>query len=170
MKSFSLVFAIIAVGMIVAACTTQTPSSVSNTPIKGQINDVQPNAPATNNPPATNPADAGSNPSTGNTNPPATGSTASTSTTKTFTMTASQFAFDPSTITVNKGDTVVIKVKSTDVTHGFALPDFGIDQKLEPNNEVTITFVADKTGTFTFFCNVPCGVGHREMKGTITVL
>ncbi len=88
---------------------------------------------------------------------------------KEFTMTAKQFSFDPNTITVNQGDTVIIRITSLDVLHGFALPEFGISQQLPPGQEETVKFVADKKGTFAFFCNIPCGVGHNEMTGTLIV-
>ena len=88
---------------------------------------------------------------------------------KEFKMTAKQFAFEPSTIEVNKGDKVKLIVTSTDVPHGIAIPEYGINQRLEPGNPVTIEFTADKQGTFTAFCSVFCGSGHSAMKGKIIV-
>ena len=88
---------------------------------------------------------------------------------KEFKMTAKQFAFEPSTIEVNKGDKVRLVVTSTDVPHGIAIPEYGINQRLEPGQPVTIEFTADKQGTFTAFCSVLCGSGHRDMKGKIIV-
>ena len=88
---------------------------------------------------------------------------------KEFNMTAKNWEFNPSTISVKLGDRVVIHVKSIDVEHGIALPAFGISQNLNPGEEVTLEFVADQKGEFTFFCNVYCGAGHREMKGTLVV-
>ena len=84
-------------------------------------------------------------------------------------MTANDFKFDPSTITVNKGDKVKIKVTSTDVNHGISIPDYGISQKVDVGKTETIEFIADKSGEFTFFCNVFCGSGHKEMKGKLIV-
>ena len=84
-------------------------------------------------------------------------------------VTAKQFEFVPSTIKVKQGQKVILHIKSLDVTHGFALPDYKINAYLEPGKEVTVEFVADKKGTFTFFCSVPCGSGHRSMKGTLVV-
>ncbi len=95
--------------------------------------------------------------------------TPQSTTVKEFTMTAKQWAFDPSEIRVKAGDTVRLKVKSIDVTHGFSLPDFNIDEKLEPGKEVAVEFIANKKGTFTFFCSVLCGQGHKDMKGTLVV-
>jgi len=89
--------------------------------------------------------------------------------TKEFTMTARQWAFEPSEIKVRTGDAVRLKVKSVDVAHGFGLPDFNIDTRLEPGKETTVEFVANKKGTFTFFCSVFCGQGHKDMKGTLVV-
>ena len=88
---------------------------------------------------------------------------------KEFTLTAKRFEFSPSTITVNKGDKVKITITSMDVTHGFSLPDFNINERLEPNQPVTVEFVAGKTGTFTFRCNIICGSGHSSMSGTLIV-
>lgn len=88
---------------------------------------------------------------------------------KEFTLTAKRFEFSPSTITVNKGDKVKITITSMDVTHGFSLPDFNINERLEPNQPVTVEFVADKAGTFTFRCNIICGSGHSSMSGTLIV-
>src|SRR3990167_8232976 len=79
---------------------------------------------------------------------------------KEYTITAKQFDFSPSTITASVGDTVKLHIKSVDVTHGFALPDFGISKTLNPGETIDIEFVADKKGTFNFFCNVQCGLGH----------
>ncbi|MDP7323160.1 MAG: cupredoxin domain-containing protein, partial [Candidatus Woesearchaeota archaeon] len=73
------------------------------------------------------------------------------------------------TIEVNQGDTVVIKVKSIDVPHGLAIPDYGIRQRLDPGKEEIVEFVADKKGTFGFFCSVSCGSGHRGMTGELVV-
>lgn len=88
---------------------------------------------------------------------------------KEFTMTAKQFEFVPNTITVNQGDTVKLTITSIDVTHGFNLPDFGINERLNPGKPVTVEFVADKKGTFTFACSVPCGSGHSGMSGRLVV-
>jgi heme/copper-type cytochrome/quinol oxidase subunit 2 len=33
-----------------------------------------------------------------------------------------------------------------------------------------VTFVADKAGTFTWRCNIPCGAGHQHMTGKLVVV
>ena len=88
---------------------------------------------------------------------------------KEISVTARQWEFDPNPIIVNKGDKVKLSIKSVDVAHGFSLPDFGINKRLEPGKIETVEFIADKSGQFTFFCNVVCGSGHSNMKGTLIV-
>lgn len=99
---------------------------------------------------------------------PDTGTTP-TGETKEFEIIAKQFEFVPNTITVNKGDMVELHIESIDVTHGFSLPDFGVNEVLAPGNDVHVEFLADKTGTFTFSCSVPCGSGHGRMSGQLIV-
>jgi len=98
-----------------------------------------------------------------------TGNPQSTGEVKEFVMTAKQWEFIPGTIEVNKGDTVRLKITSADVTHGFSINEFGINKKIEPGQTVEVEFTADKQGTFTFYCSVPCGEGHGQMKGKLIV-
>ncbi len=88
---------------------------------------------------------------------------------KEFTMTAKQWSFDPEEIRVKQGDKVRLKISSIDVDHGFGLPDFDVSVKLLPGKEEIVEFIADKKGEFTFFCDVLCGQGHRDMKGLLVV-
>jgi len=89
--------------------------------------------------------------------------------TQNFVISASKFEFSPSTITVNKGDIVNITVKSSDVDHGIAIPAFGVSKTIDAGGSATVKFVADKEGTFEFFCSVFCGSGHSTMTGKLIV-
>ncbi len=88
---------------------------------------------------------------------------------KEFAITATNFQFAPSTITVKKGDRVKITLTNSEGIHGIAIPDFGVN--IQPGDAQTATaeFTADKTGAFEFRCNIPCGPGHKEMTGTLVV-
>lgn len=78
-------------------------------------------------------------------------------------------AFADTTISVEKGAALTLRIKNLDVTHGFGLDEFGIN-KVTPAGEVTeIKFVADKQGIFSFYCTVFCGTGHPNHKGTLIV-
>lgn len=84
-------------------------------------------------------------------------------------MTAKKFEFDPSEIRVKQGAHVTIEITSTDVEHGFSLPDYNIKVDLPPNETVKVEFDANKAGAFPFHCSVPCGLGHSKMKGNLIV-
>jgi cytochrome c oxidase subunit 2 len=88
---------------------------------------------------------------------------------RTIEITARKWDFSPGTISVKKGETVKLMITSEDVTHGFSLPEFGIDETLKPGEIVEVEFTPDKTGSFTFRCSVFCGTGHGGMKGTLIV-
>lgn len=88
---------------------------------------------------------------------------------KEFNVRAFQFGYDPSVLEVNLGDKVRITAYSSDVPHGLAIPQFGVNMKLLDKNPVTTEFIADKPGTFTFFCSIPCGSGHGAMQGKLIV-
>jgi len=82
---------------------------------------------------------------------------------------ARRFSFSPDTIRVKQGDKVKIIAKSTDVTHGFALEGFNMDNRIEPGKKNIIEFIADKKGEFMFRCSVYCGSGHKNMRGKLVV-
>ncbi|MEJ2657401.1 MAG: cupredoxin domain-containing protein [Desulfobacterales bacterium] len=74
-------------------------------------------------------------------------------------------------ITVSKGDVVVLKLRSSDVIHGFSLKDEGIfvTDGIQPGKTKLVSFKADKAGTFTFSCNAICGENHQNMQGILIV-
>lgn len=88
---------------------------------------------------------------------------------RTFRMDARQFAYMPSELKVNSGDTVIIQLLSTDVVHGLYVDGYDIAVEADPGQTATLTFVADKPGSFRFRCNVTCGAMHPFMIGKITV-
>ena len=82
---------------------------------------------------------------------------------------AKMWEFSPSEIVVNKGDRIRLNINSIDVKHGMSIPAFSVSEDLEPGKTVKVEFTADKAGTFEFSCNVFCGDGHSDMKGTLIV-
>lgn len=88
---------------------------------------------------------------------------------KEFVITLKQWSFTPSVITVKKDDMVALKLRSVDVTHGLALPDFNVNANVKAGETKTVEFKADKAGTFNFACSVYCGVGHGSMTGKLIV-
>jgi len=84
-------------------------------------------------------------------------------------ITAKNFAFSPDSITLKKGEPVVFEISSGDRKHGFSLRAFGVRSDVLPTKVSRIRFTPEKTGKFTFSCDVFCGDGHEEMTGTVVV-
>jgi plastocyanin len=86
-----------------------------------------------------------------------------------FTVEGSNFKFVPAVLKVKKGDTVEITFKNTGGTHNFMIDEFSVaTNKIGDGEEETVTFVADKTGKFDYYCSVG---NHRAMgmQGVLTV-
>ncbi len=88
---------------------------------------------------------------------------------RTIHMGVRQYAWDPSTLTVKKGELVRLIIHNADVMHGIVIPDLGIMEGDIPPEGAVIEFSPNKVGTFEFFCSVYCGEGHMEMRGKIVV-
>jgi heme/copper-type cytochrome/quinol oxidase subunit 2 len=94
---------------------------------------------------------------------------AAKSTTRQVTLTAEQFAFDPPVLRVNQGDRIQLTLQAADVTHGFYLDSYGLDQRVEPGLSQPVEFVADQSGKFRYRCSVSCGSLHPFMIGKLVV-
>ena len=88
---------------------------------------------------------------------------------RTFRVEAGQFAYSPSELKVNPGDLVAIQLVSTDVVHGLYVDGYDISIEADPGQTKTLSFVADKPGSFRFRCNVTCGAMHPFMIGKLIV-
>jgi nitrous-oxide reductase len=81
--------------------------------------------------------------------------------------------FDPEHVKVKKGQRVVWHLtnleRTRDATHGFTLPGYGLSASLEPGETVTLEFVADKEGVYSFYCSEFCSALHLEMMGYLLV-
>jgi plastocyanin len=87
----------------------------------------------------------------------------------TFHVNGGNFYFVPNMMKVKKGDRVKIIFENDGGFHNFVLDEFKV--KIDPINtgaSSTIEFVADKAGTFEYYCSVG---KHREMgqKGQLIV-
>jgi len=95
--------------------------------------------------------------------------TATQGTVQEMTVSGKNFSFTPSTLTVKKGDTVKITFQSTQGFHDLVVDGYNVQTKTIPAGQTdTISFTADKAGTFEYYCSVG---NHRAMgmKGTLTV-
>lgn len=83
---------------------------------------------------------------------------------------AKRFDYTPGELTLKKGEAVILELTSQDVLMGFNLPDFNLRADMVPDKVTRVRFVPDKSGSFTFLCDVFCGSKHEEMNGRLTVI
>ena len=63
--------------------------------------------------------------------------------------------FYPEDITVDKKDTVRLKVgNGTDRTHGFSIEGYRVRREVKPNETLDLRFTASRAGTFKIFCQL----------------
>lgn len=84
-------------------------------------------------------------------------------------ITAKRFGFSPNQITVKKGETVILRLTSEDVTHGFFTRAFRIDEDIEPGKATDVTVTPQTAGTFPIICDHFCGANHGNMNMTLVV-
>ncbi len=80
---------------------------------------------------------------------------------KEFVVTGSSFKFAPSEIQIKRGDTVRIIFKNAAGFHDFTIDELNAKTKqIKSGDTDTIEFVAEKTGTYEYYCSVG---NHRQM-------
>ena len=89
--------------------------------------------------------------------------------TQEFTVTGSNFKFEPSEIKVKTGERIKITFKPREGSHDFIIDELNVaTKKIGANGFETVEFTVDKAGQFTYYCSV---ANHRAMgmKGTLIV-
>lgn len=90
-------------------------------------------------------------------------------TTKEFTLDGFNFGYDVTEIRVNEGDVVTINLTVSDGFHDWVVDEFdAATEKIRAGGLTSVTFTADKKGTYEFYCSVG---SHRAegMVGTLIV-
>lgn len=79
--------------------------------------------------------------------------------------------FQPDSFRVAQGETITLRFKSVDVTHGIAIgPGLDVDLGyVDPGQIKEVTLHFDQAGTYTFYCNVWCSPDHWRMRGVAEV-
>lgn len=86
-----------------------------------------------------------------------------------FNVTGKNFEFSVKEMKVKKGDTVTVNFESTGGFHDWVVDEFkAATKQVNPGTKTSVTFVADKAGTFEYYCSVG---KHRAsgMVGTLIV-
>lgn len=89
--------------------------------------------------------------------------------TREFTIEGSSFKYSVTEMRVKLGETIRVTFKNIEGKHDWKIDEFNVATKIiDAGEEDTIEFIADKTGTFEYYCSVG---QHRElgMVGTLIV-
>ncbi len=86
-----------------------------------------------------------------------------------------QFTYPDGRTAVNEvrvpmGKPVKFLMKSTDVLHGFYLPDFRVKQDILPGSYTYLWVQPEKEGRYDIFCTQYCGTGHSTMRAVLIVM
>jgi cytochrome c oxidase subunit 2 len=71
---------------------------------------------------------------------------------------------------VPAGSPIVLQLKARDVIHNFFVRELRLKQDLVPGLDTSLAFTADKPGTYEVACSELCGLGHHQMRTTLTVM
>jgi nitrous-oxide reductase len=88
-------------------------------------------------------------------------------------MTCIRSKFAPEQFEVHEGDEIHLHLTNVetvrDMTHGIAISKHGINLAADPGQTAETTFVAEKPGTYWYYCTWFCSALHLEMRGRMLV-
>ena len=89
--------------------------------------------------------------------------------TREFTVLGSHYTYNPPELRVSRNDLVKVTFTAGDIAHSFTIDDYRISKRAAAGQSVTFEFRADRTGTFTYYCNLSIDDGCKNMKGRLIV-
>ena len=79
--------------------------------------------------------------------------------------------FKRANIILTKGEKVILRFTSVDVTHTFYVPEVGLGPiVVEAGHIYDVPFTANIAGKFTYYCTSVCGHCHNYMRGNFSVI
>jgi heme/copper-type cytochrome/quinol oxidase subunit 2 len=71
---------------------------------------------------------------------------------------------------VRVGETILFRLKSADVTHGFSIPELAVGPiYIEPGYVTEVRFEPEESGEYLIQCSTRCGCCHEEMFAILEV-
>ena len=89
-----------------------------------------------------------------------------------FSMIARNYRCEPSVMAVDRegrSALVTLTVRSDGVRHVFSIPDLWIRRYLEPGQEATVEFLAERSGVFVFGCTRFPVITPLDHKGKLAI-
>jgi cytochrome c oxidase subunit II len=82
---------------------------------------------------------------------------------------ASRRGFEPSRISLRRGESVSIALSTADGEHCFAIDALRIEKKIVPGRTTTLDLTPDRTGVFPFYCCLESGDEAGVERGQLSV-
>jgi uncharacterized protein YceK len=89
-----------------------------------------------------------------------------------FTMIARNYRCEPAVIAVDRGGRSVlvrVTIRSDGARHIFSIPDLEIRRYIDPDQEATIEFLAERSGVFDFGCTRFPLITPLDHKGKLAI-
>lgn len=81
----------------------------------------------------------------------------------------SKRGFEPSRITLRRGEATRLVLTSVDGEHCFAIDALRVEKRVVPGRPTRIDLVPDKAGVFPYYCCLESGEAARIERGELTV-
>ena len=83
---------------------------------------------------------------------------------------AKRFSFQPSEITIYKGETVKLELTSDDVPHSLLVQQLNINSTITKGHTTEVSVTPQQAGDFHGKCGRFCGTGHGSMTFVVHVV
>jgi plastocyanin len=81
-----------------------------------------------------------------------------------FTLDSFNLGYSETELRVKMGDTVTINLTNSDGFHDWVIDEFGVaTDKIQTGGNTSVTFVAERAGTFEYYCSV----GSHRANGMV---
>jgi heme/copper-type cytochrome/quinol oxidase subunit 2 len=84
-------------------------------------------------------------------------------------ITVSRNGFQPSRITVRRGETTRLVLTATEGEHCFAIEAFRVEKRVVPGRATHLELTPGQAGVFPFYCCLESGEAARVERGELTV-
>jgi heme/copper-type cytochrome/quinol oxidase subunit 2 len=81
----------------------------------------------------------------------------------------SKRGFEPSRITVRKGETTRLVVSSSDAEHCFAIDALRVEKHVVPGRPTRLDLIPSQAGAFPFYCCLESGRAAEVERGELVV-
>ena len=88
----------------------------------------------------------------------------------TVTIRASRRGFQPSTLSLRRGELVHVVLSSADGEHCFAVDELRIEKRIVPGRETRFDFTPERIGAFVFQCCLESGDALATERGQLSVV